>query len=100
MVACRDGEPLLRRLFEPLGYRVEAEPYPSRSVHSLVVETRGTSTCPLPARDARQGILLSHLYVLLPVLDDDKHYWVARDEIEKVLARGGEWLAVHPETRS
>jgi 3' terminal RNA ribose 2'-O-methyltransferase Hen1 len=35
--------------------------------------------------------------VLLPVLDDDKHYWVARDELEKLLARGGDWLASHPE---
>jgi 3' terminal RNA ribose 2'-O-methyltransferase Hen1 len=41
--------------------------------------------------------LLAHLYVLLPVLDDDKHYWVGDDEIDKLLRRGGEWLAEHPE---
>jgi 3' terminal RNA ribose 2'-O-methyltransferase Hen1 len=49
------------------------------------------------AAEVRVRDLLSHLYVLLPVLDDDKHYWVARDEIEKLLARGGEWLAAHPD---
>ena len=41
--------------------------------------------------------LLEHLFVLLPVLDDDKHYWVGPDEVEKLLRRGGDWLAAHPE---
>jgi 3' terminal RNA ribose 2'-O-methyltransferase Hen1 len=41
--------------------------------------------------------LLAHLYVLLPVLDDDKHYWVSDDEIEKLLSKGGDWLVAHPE---
>jgi hypothetical protein len=41
--------------------------------------------------------LLTHLYVLLPVLDDEKHYWVSRDEIDKLLLRGGQWLAQHLE---
>ena len=48
---------------------------------------------------ARRGCadLLEHLFVLLPVLDDDKHYWVGADEVDKLLRRGGEWLAAHPE---
>ena len=41
--------------------------------------------------------VLEQLFVLLPVLDDDKHYWVGDDEVEKLLRRGGEWLASHPE---
>ena len=41
--------------------------------------------------------LLTHLYVLIPVLDDEKHYWVANDEIEKLLKRGEGWLGTHPE---
>ncbi len=40
--------------------------------------------------------VLTHLYVLLPVLDDDKHYWVTEDEIEKLTERGGTWLPAHP----
>jgi 3' terminal RNA ribose 2'-O-methyltransferase Hen1 len=40
---------------------------------------------------------LAHLYVLIPVLDDEKHYWVGDDEVEKLLAKGGDWLAAHPE---
>jgi len=41
--------------------------------------------------------LLSHLYVLVPVLDDDKHYWVGDAEVEKLLRHGEGWLAAHPE---
>ncbi len=41
--------------------------------------------------------VLQHLYVLLPVLDDEKHYWVGKDEVEKLLRRGQGWLSTHPE---
>src|SRR5260370_24663631 len=41
--------------------------------------------------------LLSHLYVLVPVLDNDKHYWVGDEEVEKLLRHGEGWLASHPE---
>ena len=41
--------------------------------------------------------LLTHLYVLIPVLDNEKHYLVAKDEIEKLLKRGEGWLGTHPE---
>src|SRR5207237_3144641 len=41
--------------------------------------------------------LLTHLYVLIPVLDDDKHYWVGDDEVAKLLRHGAGWLATHPE---
>jgi 3' terminal RNA ribose 2'-O-methyltransferase Hen1 len=95
VVACRDGEPLLRRLFEPLGYRVEASPIPLDPSVPSWGDSRYLAVS--LAAEVRVRDLLSHLYVLLPVLDDDKHYWVARDEIEKLLARGGEWLAVHPD---
>ena len=40
---------------------------------------------------------LNHLYVLLPVLDDAKHYWVSPDEVDKLVRAGGGWLAGHPE---
>ena len=41
--------------------------------------------------------LLSHLYVLVPVFDNAKHYFVGEDELEKLLAKGSGWLANHPE---
>ena len=31
------------------------------------------------------------------MLDDDNHYWVGREEIDKLLKRGEGWLETHPE---
>jgi len=95
VVPCRGGEPVLRRLFEPLGYQVEASAIALDSTFPTWGDSRYFSvtlsgTCRL--RD-----MLEHLFVLLPVLDDDKHYWVGPDEVDKLLRRGGEWLAAHPE---
>jgi 3' terminal RNA ribose 2'-O-methyltransferase Hen1 len=92
---CRGGEELLRRLFEPLGYDVSATPIPLDEQFpewgdSPYLETQLQTT-------ARVADVLNHLYVLLPVLDDAKHYWVSRDEIEKLLRRGEGWLRDHPE---
>ena len=57
---------------------------------------RPTSPSRLPQRHDVQD-LLAHLYVLIPVLDNEKHYWVGEDEIQKLLNRGEGWLAQHPE---
>jgi len=45
----------------------------------------------------RLSELLTHLYVLMPVLDNEKHYWIGEDEMEKLLRRGEDWLAEHPQ---
>lgn len=47
--------------------------------------------------ELRLADALRQLYVLLPVLDDAKHYWVAPDEVDKLLRAGEGWLAEHPE---
>nr|WP_246331188.1 3' terminal RNA ribose 2'-O-methyltransferase Hen1 [Saccharopolyspora hordei] len=92
---CRGGADLAVRLFEPLGWQVEAAPVPL-DPH---VPAWGDS----PYVDLRlSGQLrvseaLNHLYVLIPVLDDAKHYWVGSDEVDKLLRAGDGWLAEHPE---
>src|SRR4029078_1880662 len=45
----------------------------------------------------RVAPLRTPLSVLIPVLDDEKHYWVGNDEVEKLLRHGEGWLATHPE---
>jgi 3' terminal RNA ribose 2'-O-methyltransferase Hen1 len=90
----RGGEALLERLFTPLGYAVDAKRHPldperpewGASAY-YDVATSGV---------VRLQDLLRHLYVLIPVLDDDKHYWVGKDEIDKLLRRGEGWLSTHP----
>jgi 3' terminal RNA ribose 2'-O-methyltransferase Hen1 len=95
VVPCGGGEAMLRSLLEPLGYEVEIECHPldeqfpawgESRYHTVTL--RGTT---------RLADLLRHLYVLVPVLDDAKHYWVGDDEVEKLLRQGEGWLAAHPE---
>jgi 3' terminal RNA ribose 2'-O-methyltransferase Hen1 len=92
---CRGGPDLARRVFEPLGWAVEADPVPLDPElpgwgDSRYLDVHLTGTLPLAAA-------LNHLYVLLPVLDDAKHYWVSTDEVDKLVRAGGDWLAGHPE---
>jgi 3' terminal RNA ribose 2'-O-methyltransferase Hen1 len=95
VVPARGGEALLRRLFEPLGYDVGAEPHPLDPAHPEWGDSR-YFTVTLRAT-ARLSELLTHLYVLVPVLDGAKHYYVGDDEVEKLLRHGEGWLAAHPE---
>ncbi|WP_163379590.1 3' terminal RNA ribose 2'-O-methyltransferase Hen1 [Cyclobacterium sp. SYSU L10401] len=93
--APKGGEFLIRKLFEPLGYQV------SLQRHALDDKFKdwGDSkyfTLALSNSLTLQE-LLSHLYVLIPVLDNDKHYFVSQNEIEKLLERGKGWLEGHPE---
>jgi 3' terminal RNA ribose 2'-O-methyltransferase Hen1 len=94
VVPARGGEMLVRRLFEPLGYvvdvtEIELDPmFPEWGSRHVALGLSGK---------LRLADLLSHLYVLLPVLDDKKHYWVDEAEIEKLMRRGEGWLAAHPD---
>src|SRR6266853_1368133 len=83
VLPCRGGENLLRRLFEPLGYEVSATRHPLDEKFPEWGESPYFSVG-LKAT-IRLSDLLTHLYVLIPVLDDDKHYWVGDAEVEKLL---------------
>ena len=95
VMRCRGGEAFVRRLFEPLGYEVEANPLATKTqppewTHHTYLRLVLKVTTTLQ-------VALSHLYVLIPVMDADKHYWVAKDEVEKLMRRGKDWLPSHPE---
>ena len=90
---CNGGAELAARVFGPLGWQVAAEPVPLDPPSwglSAYLDLRLTGT-------ARLADALNHLYVLLPVLDDAKHYWVSTDEVDKLVRAGAGWLAGHPE---
>jgi len=95
VLPCRGGENFLRRLFEPLGYQVEAERH---ALDNNFPEWGASSyfTVTLTG-EVRLQDLLTHIYVLVPVLDNEKHYWVGDDEVEKLLRHGSGWLSSHPE---
>ena len=92
---CRGGEGLAERLFTPLGWSVAATAIPLDPAvpawgDSRYVDLRLTGV--LRLADA-----LNHLYVLLPVLDDAKHYWVSSEEVDKLIRAGEGWLGEHPD---
>jgi 3' terminal RNA ribose 2'-O-methyltransferase Hen1 len=95
VLPCRGGETFLRRLFEPLGYAVSATRHPLDEQFPEWGEScyYTVELC----HTIKLHDLLSHLYVLVPVLDDDKHYWIGEEEVEKLLRHGEGWLASHPE---
>lgn len=93
--APKGGETLIRKMFEPLGYKVELE----RHILDDKFVNWGDSkyfTLKLNHATTLQE-LLSHLYVMIPALDNDKHYYVSQNEIEKLLEKGKGWLSDHPE---
>ena len=89
---CKGGPALAQGVFEPLGWTVEttSEPLqPEEWGPSNYLDLRLTG-------EVRLADALNHLYVLLPVLDDAKHYWVSPEEVDKLIRAGGDWLAAHP----
>lgn len=91
----RGGAELVARLFGPLGYTVTCTPIamdPVRADWGMSPYAALTLT-----GHARLADLLTHLYVLIPVLDARKHYFVGDDEVDKLLAKGEGWLQAHPE---
>jgi 3' terminal RNA ribose 2'-O-methyltransferase Hen1 len=90
----KGGEVLLKALFEPLGYTINAVQHPLDTTYPDWGNSR-YFTVELSNQVTLQQ-LLSYLYVLIPVCDNDKHYWVNQEEIEKLLAKGKGWLETHP----
>lgn len=94
VLPAKGGVEFVVGLFQPLGYEVTVQPTP------LDPKIFPNSAAPYVgltlAATCRLTDLLSHLYVLIPVLDNDKHYWVGEDEVEKLLRHGAGWLAAHP----
>jgi 3' terminal RNA ribose 2'-O-methyltransferase Hen1 len=92
---CRGGLEILNRLFEPLGYVLRAEYHLLDEAFPEWGESN-YYTVELEQEITLQN-LLTHLYVLIPMLDAEKHYWVGQDEVEKLLRHGEGWLQSHPE---
>jgi 3' terminal RNA ribose 2'-O-methyltransferase Hen1 len=93
----RGGEPFLHAVFEPLGYTVETQGHPLDERFPAWGESPYFS---VTVRNVTTlSDLLTHLYVLVPVFDSAKHYFVGDDELEKLLAKGSGWLAAHPERK-
>ena len=95
VLPCRGGETFLRQLFQPLGYELEVHQHPWDE-HDPIQDASSPYFSVTLTTEQPLSKVLTHLYVLLPVMDDEKHYWVSEDEVEKLLQRGEGWLDVHP----
>ena len=87
-VPCRGRETLIEDLFGPLGYAIEGK--------SDDADPEGAHQNITLKATKRLSEMLTHVYVLLPVLDNRKHYWIGDAEIEKLMAHGKGWLEDHP----
>ncbi len=87
-VAVSGGLEVIEALFAPLGYTIDATAM-TETDRRAIFDLRLTT-------EARLADILNHIYVLVPVLDNAKHYWIDKAEIEKLLAKGGDWLPAHP----
>ncbi len=95
VLPCRGGADIALRLFAPLGWSVDAEPIPLDDDFCEWGDSRYlrlTLTGVVRLADA-----LNQLHVLLPVLDESKHYWQGPDEVDKLFRSGEGWLASHPD---
>ena len=94
-IASRGPADLSRNLFGPLGYDVQTQPIPLDPLYPewgerpyVKLKLSGT---------VKVAQLLKHLYVLLPVLDGKKHYYLNDTEVDKLLRHGEGWLDTHPQ---
>jgi len=94
VLSIRGGEPVLQQLFEPLGYHLTATRHPL-DPHFPEWGNSRYFTVTLKHTITLQA-LLAHLYVLIPVMDNEKHYWVNEDEVTKLMNKGKGWLEQHP----
>jgi len=95
MLPCRGDTDMLNRVFEPLGYEVKHETFVNDELFpawTRIKYVNLTIKGKIRLRD-----LLRHIYVLVPVFDRQKHYWVGEDEVDKLLQHGEGWLPNHPE---
>ena len=95
MLPCRGEQEKLNSVFEPLGYEVSYETFVSDENFPDWGESKYVNLT--ISGKVRLRDLLKHLFVLIPVFDRQKHYWVDADEVEKLLRIGEDWLPEHPE---
>ena len=73
-------------LFEPLGYAVTIK----------AMNNNNRARFLTLSADITLQRALQHLFVLIPVLDDYKHYFIDELEVDKLKRYGGGWLDTHP----
>ena len=95
MLPCRSETEMLNKVFEPLGYEVKYENFQADENFPSWGESKYVNL--LLKANIRLCDLLKHIYILIPVFDRQKHYWIGNDEVEKLLRNSEDWLSNHPQ---
>lgn len=84
----------IKDLFEPIGYEVAI----TRPEIHYAIDLKDKSSARFLALSGSQTLqdALRHLFVLIPVIDNYKHYFIDEKEIEKLERYGEGWLEGHP----
>ncbi|WP_427137686.1 3' terminal RNA ribose 2'-O-methyltransferase Hen1 [Psychrobacillus psychrodurans] len=94
-VATELSEQDTRNLFEPLGYDVDIE-YAETDYSFRLKEKSSACYITLSGHTSLQKGL-QQLFLLIPVLDNYKHYFIDESEIEMLKRYGEGWLEDHPQ---
>lgn len=85
----------VEELFTALGYEISIER--GDAEYSFDLKTRSSARyIRLNGRQTLQTAL-QQLFVLIPALDDYKHYYISDDEVDKIRRYGAGWLEQHPQ---
>ena len=85
----------IQGLFEPLGYQVDIE-Y-GETDYSFQLKAKSTARFLTISGAVTLQKALQQLFVLIPVMDNYKHYFIDESEVEKIQRYGEGWLDTHPE---
>lgn len=97
MLPCRGNKELIYKVFEPLGYKIEVQTFLSDEAFKEWGESKYINLT--LSNNIRLQDLLKHIYVLIPVFDNQKHYYMGKDEVDKLLRHGESWLKEHPHSK-
>ncbi|HWO95040.1 MAG TPA: 3' terminal RNA ribose 2'-O-methyltransferase Hen1 [Bacillus sp. (in: firmicutes)] len=93
-VASHLSDQTIRELFEPLGYLIEIER--GEADYSFNLKQKSSARYLKLKGQITVQQALRHLFILIPVLDNYKHYFIDEKEIEKIQRYGEGWLDEHP----
>ena len=94
-VASNLSDQIILDLFQPLGYEVEIR-Y-GEVDYSMDFKPKSTARFITINGSTTLQTGLRQLFVLIPVLDNYKHYYIDEQEVEKIERYGEGWLDKHPQ---
>lgn len=85
---------VIESIFTPIGYEVKIE----RGITDYSFKLKSRSSARYINLTGRQTLqnAIRHLFILIPVLDNYKHYYMDKSEVDKLERYGTGWLDDHP----